>query len=140
MEKIRVAIYASESKLDQNEDGYSVDEQIELIESKCDLEGKTVAAVYFDREVGGKSMENRYELQKMIDDIENNVFDEVIVWTINELTSNILEQLQIIRTLEENKVTFKSMREPYDTSTTTGKLMINMMRSICESVVISLKD
>lgn len=132
MENIKVAIYARVSTAEQAEEGYSIDAQIELIKSRCTLEGKTVVAVYADRGISGKSITKRYELQKLLEDSKQNVFDEVIVWKTNRLARNMLDLLQIVRTLEENNVTFKSMTEPYDTSTPTGKLMMNMLGSISE--------
>ncbi|SHK53306.1 site-specific DNA recombinase [Paramaledivibacter caminithermalis DSM 15212] len=60
------------------------------------------------------------------------MFDEVIVWKTSRLARNILDLLQIVNILEKNDVTFKSMTEPYDTSTPTGKLMISMLASIAE--------
>jgi len=132
MNKIKVAIYARVSTAEQAEEGYSIDAQIELIKNRCTVEGKTVVAVYADRGISGKSMTKRYELQKMLQDSKYNLFDEVIVWKTNRLARNMLDLLQIVKILEENRVTFKSMTEPYDTSTPAGKLTMGMLGSIAE--------
>lgn len=132
MKEVKVAIYARVSTIEQAEEGYSIEAQVEAIKSKCKLEGKAVVAVYEDRGISGKSIANRLELQKMLADSKVGLFNEVIVWKTSRLARNILDLLQIVKILEENKVSFKSISEPYDTSTPTGKLMMSMLASVAE--------
>ncbi|QIB27944.1 recombinase family protein [Caloranaerobacter azorensis] len=129
---IRVAIYARVSTLEQAEEGYSIDAQIENIKKKCEIENKVVVGVYADRGISGKSIENRFELQRLIEDSKKGLFDEVMVWKTSRLARNILDLLQIVNELEKNNVTFRSITEPYDTSTPTGKFLMNMIASVAE--------
>lgn len=132
MNPIRVAIYARVSTLEQAEEGYSIDAQIENIKKKCEIENKVVVGVYADRGISGKSIENRFELQRLIEDSKKGLFDEVMVWKTSRLARNILDLLQIVNELEKNNVTFRSITEPYDTSTPTGKFLMNMIASVAE--------
>ncbi len=132
MSKVRVAIYARVSTVEQAEEGYSIDAQVEFLRNKCKLEGKTVVAIYEDRGISGKSIDKRFELQRMLEDSKEDIFDEVIVWKTSRLARNSLDLLQIMKTLSENGVVFINATEPYDTSTATGKLMMQLLASVAE--------
>ena len=132
MGKNRVAIYARVSTTEQAEEGYSIHAQIENIQQRCKIEDKIVVATYSDKGISGKSMDNRLELQKLIEDSKKGLFDEVMVWKTSRLARNMLDLLQIVKQLERNDVTFRSLTEPYDTSTPVGNLMMTMLGGIAE--------
>jgi site-specific DNA recombinase len=128
----RVAIYARVSTTEQAEEGYSIEAQVEVIKNTCKLEGKEVVAIYEDRGISGKSISNRLELQKLLEDSAKGLFDELFVWKTSRLARNMLDLLQIVKELEKNDVKFRSITEAYDTSTPTGRLMMSMLATFAE--------
>lgn len=132
MEQKRVAIYARVSTTEQAEEGYSIDAQVDNIKQFCNKENKIVVEVYADKGISGKSMENRLELQRLLADSKKGVFDELVVWKTSRLARNILDLLQIVKELEQNSISFKSMTEPYDNSTPSGKMMMSMLAIMAE--------
>ncbi|OAK45027.1 recombinase family protein [Bacillus wiedmannii] len=125
-------IYARVSTAEQAEEGYSIDAQIETVTRKCEQEGRQVLFKYIDRGVSGKAIKKRLSLQQLLKDAKEKKFDEVWVWKTNRLARNHLDLLKIVDELDKANVGFKSCSESFDTSTATGKLLLNVLASIGE--------
>lgn len=128
----RVVGYIRVSTAEQAEEGYSIDAQQNVISQKCKFEGKELIGIYADRGISGKSMVNRLQLQQMLQDAKEGKFDEVWVWKTNRLARNQYDLLTIVKKLESYNVAFKSCSEAFDTTTASGKLMMNVLASIGE--------
>ncbi len=128
----KVVIYARVSTAEQAEEGYSIDAQIETVKKKCELEGKQVINHYVDRGISGKSIEKREALKRLLKDAKEGQYEEVWVWKTNRLARNHLDLLKIVDELNKYNIDFKSCSEAFDTSTATGKLMMNVLASIGE--------
>ncbi|RMD02321.1 recombinase family protein [Clostridium autoethanogenum] len=129
---VKVAGYVRVSTAEQAEEGYSIDAQENIIRQECKLKGNEVVRIYADKGISGKSIKNRLELQQMLKDAEEEKFNEIWVWKTNRLARNQYDLLTIIKKLEKYNVGFKSCSEAFDTSTSAGKLMMNVLSSIGE--------
>ncbi|WP_259424800.1 recombinase family protein [Bacillus velezensis] len=129
---IKVVVYARVFTAEQAEEGYSIDAQIETVRKKCELEDRQVINQYVDRGISGKSIEKRDALKRLLNDAKEEKFDEVWVWKTNRLVRNHLDLLKIVDQLNKYNVAFKSCSEAFDTSTASGKLMMNVLASIGE--------
>ncbi|WP_226528165.1 recombinase family protein [Metabacillus niabensis] len=128
----KVALYARVSTTEQAEDGYSVDEQIRLLNIWCEKHGYIAHKEYVDRGISGKSIKGRPALQQLLNDAKQNEFDIVLVWKMNRLARNILDLLRIVNLLEQKNISFMSYSENYQTETSAGKLQFHMMAAISE--------
>ncbi|GIP59097.1 recombinase family protein [Paenibacillus woosongensis] len=128
----KVAIYARVSTEDQAEQGYSIDAQLETLRKYCELYGKEVYKEYVDAGVSGKSIEGRYELQRLLKDAGDKKFHEVIVWKFNRMARKNVDLLNIVEQLEAYNITFRSFSENFDTSTSMGKFALQMMGAVGE--------
>ncbi len=129
---VKVAIYARVSTEDQAEQGYSIDAQLETLRKYCELYGKEVYKEYVDAGVSGKSIEGRYELQRLLKDAGDKRFHEVIVWKFNRMARKNVDLLNIVEQLETYNITFRSFSENFDTSTSMGKFALQMMGAVGE--------
>ncbi|WP_339812754.1 recombinase family protein [Paenibacillus sp. FSL R7-0189] len=129
---VRVAIYARVSTEDQAEFGYSIDAQLDTLRKYCELYSRVIVGEYVDRGVSGKSMKGRYELQKLLQDAEKGIIDEVIVWKFNRMARKNIDLIHIVDLLEKNNVSFRSFSENFDTSTSMGKFALQMMGAVGE--------
>lgn len=132
VETKRVAVYARVSTTEQAEEGYSIDEQIRLLNVWCEQQGYTVHKEYLDRGLSGKSIKGRPALQQLMNDAKQKEFDIVLVWKMNRLARNILDLLKIVNLLEQKNIAFRSYSESYETATPSGKLQFHMMAAIAE--------
>lgn len=103
---VRVAIYARVSTEDQAEFGYSIDAQLDTLRKYCELYSRVIVGEYVDRGVSGKSMKGRYELQKLLQDAEKGIIDEVIVWKFNRMARKNIDLIHIVDLLEKTTFPF----------------------------------
>ena len=59
-------------------------------------------------------------------------FDLVIVWKLNRISRKLIDILNIVDTLDKNKIAFRSLTESFETETPAGKLQLNIMGAIGE--------
>jgi site-specific DNA recombinase len=124
---VRVAIYARVSTTEQAEDGFSIPAQIEVIREHCQREGKLVVKEYVDNGLSAKSIDNRPDLMRLLDDASKKIFDEVIVWKSSRLSRNTEDQLKMVRIFQKNNISFHSLTENFDASNPTGELIMGVL-------------
>lgn len=128
----RIAIYARVSTEEQADFGYSIDAQLDTLRTYCNLHQKSIVGEYVDRGVSGKSIEGRYELQKLLRDAKQGLFDEVLVWKINRISRRTIDLLKIVDELSQQKITFRSFSENFETETAMGKFALQMLGAVGE--------
>lgn len=129
---IKVAIYVRVSTEEQAEHGYSIDAQLNTLRDYCKLYNKEVFREYVDRGISGKEMTRREQLQRLLKDAEQGLFQEVIVWKFNRMSRKNKDLLEIVDWLEKHNVHFRSFSENFDTSTPMGRFALQMMGAVGE--------
>lgn len=127
-----VAIYARVSTMEQAEEGYSIDEQIRVLNEFCKSEGYLVYDEYVDRGISGKNISGRPAIQRLLLDAEQKKFEVVLVWKMNRLARKSLDLMNIVEKLDSKNIAFRSYTEKYETETSTGKLQFQLMAAIAE--------
>lgn len=127
-----VAIYARVSTIEQAEEGYSIDEQIRVLNKFCEREGYLVYDEYVDRGISGKNISGRPAIQRLLLDAEQKKFEVVLVWKMNRLARKSLDLMNIVEKLDSKNIAFRSYTERYETETSTGKLQFQLMAAIAE--------
>lgn len=123
---MRVGLYPRVSGHEQ-EDNYSIPEQIERMKKYCDAKDWMVYKIYTDSVYSGSNME-RPGLQDMIKDCEQGKLDMVLVYKLDRLSRSQKDTLYLIEDVfEKNGVGFTSMTENFDTSTPHGKFIIGIL-------------
>lgn len=129
---IKVAIYARVSTHEQAEQGYSIDAQLDTLRGYCKKNGLEVYEEYADAGISGTSLKGRVALQRLQQDAEKGLFDELLVWKINRLARNAYNLLGILDHLEQHNVSFRSYSDNFETSTPIGKFAFQMMGAVGE--------
>ena len=123
----KVAIYVRVSTTSQAEEGYSIEEQIDKLESYCKIKDWTVYKVYTDGGFSGSNTE-RPALEKLIKDADKKKFDTVLVYKLDRLSRSQKDTLFLIEDVFiKNGIEFLSLQENFDTSTPFGKAMIGLL-------------
>ena len=84
---------------------------------------------WFTEKVSAKDA-NRPKLQEMIRYVRKG--DTVYVADFSRLARSTVDLLNIVKQIEEKKAHILSLKENFDTSTSSGKLMMTMMAAIAE--------
>ena len=130
---MKAAIYTRVSTNDQADVEFNSCETQELkirsfIKSQDNIE---IYKVYSDQGYSGANID-RPELQEMLREIQNGKIDTVIAYKIDRLTRSPKDFYQLIEILEQNKATFISVTERFDTSTPSGRLLRNIMLTFAQ--------
>jgi site-specific DNA recombinase len=133
---IRCAIYtrkSSEEGLEQ--DFNSLDAQRESCEAfilSQKHEGWTVLPeMYDDGGISGGTLE-RPALKRMLADIEAHQIDTVVVYKVDRLTRSLGDFAKIVEIFDKGNVSFVSVTQQFNTTTSMGRLTLNMLLSFAQ--------
>ena len=136
MNKKRCAIYtrkSTEEGLDQEFN--SLDAQREACEafvtSQRELGWKVLNTRYDDGGLSGGTME-RPALQDLLTDIVASRIDVVLVYKIDRLTRSLADFSKIVELFDQNEVSFVSVTQQFNTTTSMGRLTLNVLLSFAQ--------
>ncbi|MEM8539341.1 MAG: recombinase family protein, partial [Pseudomonadota bacterium] len=134
--KIRCAIYtrkSSEEGLDQ--DFNSLDAQREAcaayIASQKHEGWVLLPGHYDDGGISGGTLE-RPGLQQLMTDIDDGLVDQIIVYKIDRLTRSLPDFAKLVDRLDAAEASFVSVTQSFNTATSMGRLMLNMLLSFAQ--------
>jgi len=128
---VKIAIYTRVSTEDQAKEGYSLEVQKEYLESFATRESLEIFKLYQDDGISGYTIE-RPALQELLKDAKQNRFDLVLVYKIDRFSRNLKDMLNLVDELSKHGVGFRSATEPFDSTTSAGKLMFQQLGSFAE--------
>lgn len=134
--KLRCAIYtrkSSEEGLEQ--DFNSLDAQREASEayiaSQVGEGWKAITTRYDDGGFSGGTME-RPGLKKLMGDVDAGQIDVVVVYKVDRLTRSLIDFSKIIECFDDKKVSFVSVTQSFNTTTSMGRLTLNVLLSFAQ--------
>ena len=134
--KVRCAIYtrkSSEEGLDMEFN--SLDAQREAGENYIasqKAEGwLLVPDRYDDGGFSGGTLE-RPALKRLLADIENSRIDVVVVYKIDRLSRALMDFARLVEVFDTHKVTFVSITQSFNTTTSMGRLTLNILLSFAQ--------
>ena len=86
---------------------------------------------YIDPGFSGGNIE-RPGLKRLMVDIEAGRVDIVVVYKIDRLTRNLADFAKLIEVFERQKVSFVSVTQQFNTTTSMGRLMLNVLLSFAQ--------
>ena len=133
---MRCAIYtrkSSEEGLDQSFN--SLDAQREsceaFIRSQRHEGWQAVAARYDDGGFSGGSME-RPALKRLLADVAANKVNVIVVYKVDRLTRSLADFAKIVEALDAKGVSFVSVTQQFNTTTSMGRLTLNILLSFAQ--------
>ena len=136
MKKVRCAIYtrkSSEEGLEQ--DFNSLHAQREAcaayVLSQASEGWSALPEVYDDGGISGGTLE-RPALKRLLDDIDAGRIDIVVVYKVDRLTRALLDFSRLVETFDKAGVSFVSVTQSFNTTTSMGRLTLNMLLSFAQ--------
>jgi site-specific DNA recombinase len=86
---------------------------------------------YDDGGFSGGNMD-RPALQRLLADIEAGKIDCIVVYKVDRLSRSLIDFSKIMEVLERHKVSFVSVTQQFNTSTSMGRLMLNVLLSFAQ--------
>jgi site-specific DNA recombinase len=134
--KLRCAVYTRKSSEEGLEQAFnSLDAQREACEAYVasqKAEGwLLVADRYDDGGFSGGTLE-RPALRHLLADIEAHKVDVVVVYKIDRLSRSLMDFARLVEVFDRNQVTFVSVTQSFNTTTSMGRLTLNVLLSFAQ--------
>ncbi|HHK41937.1 MAG TPA: recombinase family protein, partial [Planctomycetaceae bacterium] len=134
--KIRCAVYTRKSHeegLDQEFNSLDAQRQSceAYIESQRHEGWNCLSNRYDDGGFSGGTMD-RPALGRLIDDIESGQIDCVVVYKVDRLSRSLLDFARLIALFDEHDVSFVSVTQQFNTTTSMGRLTLNILLSFAQ--------
>jgi len=134
--RIRCAVYTRKSHEEGLEQDFnSLDAQREACEAYVlsqKHEGwSCLPDMYDDGGVSGATME-RPALRRLLADIEAGRIDAVVVYKVDRLTRSLGDFVKIVEVFDTEGVSFVSVTQQFNTTTSMGRLTLNMLLSFAQ--------
>ncbi|MEQ8742363.1 recombinase family protein [Parasphingorhabdus sp.] len=134
--KLRCAIYTRKSTEDGLEQDFnSLDAQREAcaayILSQASEGWDTVSELYDDGGWSGGNM-NRPAISQLLDDVKSGKVDVIVVYKVDRLTRSLADFAKIVEILDENEASFVSVTQSFNTTTSMGRLTLNVLLSFAQ--------
>lgn len=121
----RIGLYARKSKFTGK--GESIQNQIDACKTYITehfKEEEWKIFEYVDEGISGKDIENRPEMKRLLNDINNNAIDVLICYRLDRVSRSVRDFSDLIQNLTEQGKEFVSVTESFDTRTPMGRAMI----------------
>jgi DNA invertase Pin-like site-specific DNA recombinase len=132
----RCATYTRKSSEEGLEQGFnSLDAQREsceaYIRSQAGEGWKPVRARYDDGGYSGGTLD-RPALKRLLEDIQAGNIDTVVVYKVDRLTRSLADFAKIVEIFDLHGVSFVSVTQQFNTTTSMGRLTLNMLLSFAQ--------
>ncbi len=134
--RLRCAIYTRKSTDEGLEQDYNSleaqrDACLSYVKSQSGEGWTALKAPYDDGGYSGGSMD-RPALQKLLSDIRNGSVDVVVVYKVDRLSRSLADFAKIVETLDEQDVSFVSVTQQFNTTSSMGRLTLNVLLSFAQ--------
>jgi DNA invertase Pin-like site-specific DNA recombinase len=125
---LRVALYGRVSTLDKGQD---VNLQLNELRDYSERRGWKIAGEFVDNGVSG-AKESRPELNRLMADAKKRRFDVIAVWKLDRFGRSLKHLVLTLADLESLGIAFVSIRDGFDLSTPSGRLMFQIIGAMGE--------
>lgn len=133
---MRCAIYTRKSSVE------GLEQQFNSLDAQRDACSGYVAS---QKSAGWVALETRYDdgghsggtlirpaLKRLLDDIDADLVDVVVVYKIDRLSRSLRDFVQMVERFERNGVTFIAVTQSFNTTTSMGRLTLNVLLSFAQ--------
>ena len=130
----RAAGYIRVSTAEQSTKGLSIETQIAEIKAYAEYHKMKLVDIYADRGITArKSLEKRVDFMRMMGDVQSGKINHIIVLRLDRFFRNVFDYHKMMNEyLTPNNCDWSAVKEQYTTTTTNGRLMINLRLAIAE--------
>jgi site-specific DNA recombinase len=135
-QKLNCAIYTRKSheeglELEYNSLDAQYDSANHYINSQSSQGWVRVNKRYDDGGFSGGNLE-RPALKRLLEDVQLGLIDVIVVYKMDRLTRALLDFSKLVEVFDKHGVTFVSVTENFNTTTSMGRLTLNMLLSFAQ--------
>ena len=125
---MKVALYTRVSTSDRDQ---NVDTQLMPLRDFCAAQGWQIIAEYVDH-APANDQAHRIGWRDLLDGAAKKKFSVVLVFKLDRAFRSVKHMHDTLAAWEVVGVSFKSLREQFDTSTALGRLLLNLLAALAE--------
>lgn len=123
------------------DDGNSIEYQMEEIEAYCQRNGLVIRKWYVDKAKSAQKVAGREAFYELIDDIKHEIAaPNLIVWRTNRIFRNSYESHKYRKYLRDNGIKLLSVTQTIDEETSAGRLTTNILSDIDQYKVEEMSE
>ena len=126
------AIYVRVSTEEQARDGFSIHAQMDKLTKYAEANDWKIVDYYIDDGISGKSLKERPEVLRLIQDVKTARVKNVLVYKLDRLTRSVKDLIYLIELFSDNNCTFNSQTEKIDTSNAVGRMFVKIIGIFAE--------
>lgn len=129
----RIVAYVRVSTVEQKLNGLSVEAQTAALQDWAKENGVKILKFYNDAGFSARKPYNkRPAMVRLLEDVREKKIDLIVFTRLDRWFRSLAEYYKVQEVLEKYKVDWQTIQEDYDTSTTSGRLKINIMLSVAQ--------
>lgn len=128
---LRAALYVRVSTDEQAEEGYSLDAQLDVLRTYCEVQDLQIAGEFVDDGYSGRN-ENRPAYRRLFSPEVRPTWDVLVVMKMDRIHRNSRNFMNMMDDLERHHQQFVSTYDRIDTSTAVGRFLMNMIQSLAQ--------
>lgn len=131
--KKRAALYIRVSSEEQARHGYSLAEQEYDLRRYAEQQGYSVVGLYADEGTSArKALSRRRGLQRLLEDVQMGSIDIILFKCLDRWFRNIADYYKVQEILDQHGVLWECTQEDFNTTTTNGRLLLNLKLSLAQ--------
>ncbi len=123
--------YVRVSTKEQAETKLSLTHQEEKIRALAVAHDHKLSRIFEDAAESAKDL-NRPAVQELLAEVEKGRIGHIIIYKLDRLTRSVESLGFLIRVFEKKEVTLSSVQESLDTSTASGRMVVNLLGMIAQ--------
>ena len=125
---MKVALYARVSTVDKDQDPET---QLMALRDYCAAQGLEIGEEYVDH-ASARDLAHRTAWTRLLDDAARHRFKCVLVFKLDRAFRSVKELHDTIWVWDALGISFLSTREQFNTTTATGRLLMNLLATVAE--------
>ena len=119
----------------KQENGFSLPEQRERLESFCKFKGYEIIDYYEDAGISAKTGNHRPEFERLKDDIKAKKINTIVALKLDRITRSIYDWENLMTFLDENDAYLDCVNDEINTTSANGKMISRLLMSVSQNEI-----
>ena len=121
--------------MSRQENGFSLPEQKERLESFCQFKGYEIIDYYQDAGISAKTGNHRPEFERLKKDIKAKKINTIVALKLDRITRSIYDWENLITFLEDNNAYLDCANDEINTTSANGKMISRLLMSVSQNEI-----
>ena len=121
--------------MNKQENGFSLPEQKERLESFCKYKGYEIVDYYEDAGISAKTGNHRPEFERLKNDIKSKKINTIVALKLDRITRSIYDWENLMTFLDENNAYLDCVNDEINTTSANGKMISRLLMSVSQNEI-----